>query len=128
MSTDLPGGGWPEGWQYGEYTALEIAFVAQAFRTGTGTVVAEKVSWLRDIVTHHMHALLPDGQSVYDGGTWGEHPAKPSALALSAVSMALEGVDDERAGAARWMVAHTLPPLQREQAWVGLLAERAATS
>jgi hypothetical protein len=125
LGADLAGGGWPEGWQYGEYTALEIAFVAEAFRTGAGIPVAAKVPWLRDAVTHHMHALLPDGQSVYDGGTWGEHPAKPSALALSAASIALEGIDDQRATDARWMVAHSLPPLRHEQAWVGLLADRA---
>jgi hypothetical protein len=125
LSTDLAGGGWPEGWQYGEYTALEIAFVAEAFRTGTGTLIAAKVPWLRDVVNHHMHALLPDEQSVYDGGTWGEHPAKSSALALSAISVALEGVDDQRASDARWMIAHALPPLRHEHAWVALLADRA---
>ena len=72
-----------------------------------------------------MHALLPDEQTVYDGGTWGEHPARPSGVALAALSIALEGVDDARAADARWlMTAHALPPLKREQAWLGLLADR----
>src|SRR6185503_16677225 len=78
--------------------------------------------------THHVHALLPDEQSVYDGGTWGEHPARPSGLALAGTSIALEGVDDARAAEARWMMAHALPPLRREQAWVGLLADRAGAA
>jgi hypothetical protein len=73
---------------------------------------------------HHVQALLPDEQSVYDGGTWGEHPAKPSAAGLAGAIVALEGVDDARVAEARWMVAHALPPLRREQAWVGLLADR----
>jgi hypothetical protein len=121
---DLPGAGWPEGWQYGEYTTLEIALVAQAWRTGAGIDVARKFPWLAQTVTHHVHALLPDEQSVYDGGTWGEHPARPSGVALAALSIALEGVDDARAAEARWMMAHALPVLKREQAWLGLLADR----
>lgn len=120
----LAGGGFPEGWQYGEYTTLEIALVARAFRTGAGIDVPAALPWLADVVPHHTHALLPDERSVYDGGTWGEHPAKPSALALSAVSIALEGTNDARASEARWLIRHALPPLQREQAWAGLLASR----
>jgi hypothetical protein len=121
---DLRGGGWPEGWQYGEYTSAEIALVAHAFRTGAGVDVTSKLPWLGRTVTHHVHALLPDEKSVYDGGTWGEHPARPSGLGLAAIAVALEGVDDARAAEARWLRAHALPPLQREQAWLGLLAER----
>jgi hypothetical protein len=121
---ELAGGGWPEGWQYGEYTAVEIALVARAFKTAAGLDVVGQLPWLSQMVTYHAHALLPDGRSVYDGGTWGEHPAKPSAAGLAAAVVALEGVDDARVGEARWMMAHALPPLTREQAWVGLLADR----
>ena len=124
FNDELRGGGWPEGWQYGEYTTLEIALVAEAWRTGAGINVASKLPWLGQPVTQHVHALLPDEQSVYDGGTWGEHPARPSGLALSALSIALTGVDDTLAAQARWMTAHALPPLKREQAWLGLLADR----
>lgn len=121
---ELRGGGWPEGWQYGEYTTLEIALVARAFRQAASVDVAGKMPWLAETVTHHVHALLPDAQSVYDGGTWGEHPAKPSALGVTALGMALEGVDEARAAQARWLTSEVLPPLKREQAWLGLLAER----
>ncbi len=121
---ELPGGGWPEGWQYGEYTTMEVAFVAEAFRTGAGVDVTSKLPWLGQTVTHHVHALLPDEKTVYDGGSWGEHPARPSALAMAAASIALEGVNDQRAAEARWLVTNALPPLRREQAWVGLLADR----
>lgn len=121
---ELVGGGWPEGWQYGEYTGMEVALVARAFKTGAGIDVAPKLPWLGDTVTHHVHALLPDERSVYDGGTWGEHPAKPSGLALAAIQVALEGVDDARVAEARWLTAHAIKPPKREQAWVTLLAER----
>lgn len=121
---ELRGGGWPEGWQYGEYTTVEVALLARAFRTGANVDVVGKLPWLGQTVTHHAHALLPDEKSVYDGGTWGEHPAKPSGLGLAAIAVALEGVDDARAAEARWLRAHALPPLSREQAWLGLLADR----
>jgi hypothetical protein len=61
---------------------------------------------------------------VYDGGTWGEHPALPSSLAMAGAAVALEPLGDPRALEARWLMAHALPPLRREQAWIGLLAER----
>lgn len=118
----LRGGGWPEGWQYGEYTALEIALLTRAMGRA-GVSVVDKLPWLGQTVTQHTHALLPDEASVYDGGTWGEHPAKPSALAMTAIGWVLAGTDDARAAEARWLAAHALPPLRREQAWVGLLAE-----
>lgn len=121
---DLRGGGWPEGWQYGEYTTLEVALVARAFRSAFNVDVIGKLPWLGQTVTHHVHALLPDEKSVYDGGTWGEHPAKPSSLALTGVCLALDGLEEARTSEARWMLAHALPPLTREQAWAGLLADR----
>src|SRR5204862_5679104 len=34
LRDDPKGGGWPEGFQYGEYTTLEIGLLARAFRTG----------------------------------------------------------------------------------------------
>jgi Heparinase II/III-like protein len=125
---ELRGGGWPEGWQYGEYTTVEVALVARTFGSAAGIDVTRKLPWLGQTVTQHVHALLPDEKSVYDGGTWGEHPAKPSALAMAAASLALEGVDDARTAEARWMLAHALPPLTREQAWLGLLTDRPGAS
>lgn len=120
---ELRGGGWPEGWQYGEYTTVEIALVARALQQA-GVDVPGKMPWLGETVTHHLHALLPDEKSVYDGGTWGEHPAKPSGLAMTALGLVLDGVDAARAAQARWLSSEVLPPLKREQAWLGLLADR----
>lgn len=128
LRDDLRGGGWPEGWQYGEYTALEIALVAESFRTGAGVNMASKLPWLADIVPHHMHGLLPHEGAVYDGGSWSEHPAKPSALALHGVAIALDGVNERRAAEARWLTAKALPPQNREHAWVALLADYAGSA
>ena len=124
LRDELPGGGWPEGFQYGEYTGAEIALVVEAFRTGAGIEMVRHVPWIGDTVRHHAHALLPDGRTVYDGGTWGEHPAAPSSLAMAGAALALEPVGDPRAQEARFLLTRALPPLRREQAWIGLLAER----
>jgi Heparinase II/III-like protein len=133
LARSLGGGDWPEGWQYGELSAAEVALVVEALRTATGTEL--RVPWLRDVVSHHLHALVPSGKAVYDGGDWSEHPAAPSPLALTAIAYALDGTRDphggehaaantERAAEARWLVAHASPPWGRERAWLALLAER----
>jgi hypothetical protein len=121
---ELVGGGWPEGWQYGEYATAQIALVSRAFETGAGLDVVGELPWLSQVVRHHVHALLPDEHSVYDGGSWDEHPAKPFAVALAAAVVALDGVDEARVAEARWLMAHALPPLKRERSWIGLLADR----
>jgi hypothetical protein len=128
LRDELRGGGWPEGFQYGEYTGAEIALVAEAFRTGAAVEVARQCPWLGELVAHHTHALLPDERTVYDGGTWGEHPALPSALGLAGATIALEAVGDPRVPEARWLLRHALPPLRREQAFIGLLADRPGAS
>lgn len=122
FNAKLTGGGWPEGWQYGQYVAAEVALVARAFQTATGVRLIDKLPWLKQAVKCHIHLLLPDGATMYDGGTWGEHPARPSALAMTAAAIALDGIDDVRAQDARWLSAVALPPLRRESVWMSLLA------
>ncbi|HZS41724.1 MAG TPA: heparinase II/III family protein [Polyangia bacterium] len=119
--SQLDGGDWPEGWQYGELSAAEIALTAEAFRTATGTPLAARLPWLRQIAAHHLHALVPDGSALYDNGDWSEHPAKPSSLALAAIALALEPVDARGAAEARWLQKRTPWPGQR--AWLGALAD-----
>ena len=120
----LSGGDWPEGWQYGELVATGAALVARSYRTAAGVDVVAVFPWLREVVDHHTHALLPGGKSVYGGGTWAERPSKPSSLAMHAVSLALDGVDDRRAAQARYLARQLLPPLDRGWTWIALLADR----
>jgi hypothetical protein len=120
----LRGGGWPEGWQYGEYVALEASLISEAHRTRLGVDLAKELGWFGDVVRHHVHALAPDRKSVHGGGTWGERPSRPSALAVLASTLVLDRLDPHRSAHARWLADHALPPLTREQAWVALLADR----
>jgi hypothetical protein len=123
-TTTLKGGDWPEGWQYGELSAAEVALVVAALRTATGTDLEPKIPWLREVVTHHMHALVPGSSAVYDNGDWSEHPTKPSAVALTALPLALEPHDPDAAAQARWMTRNGLPDFGSEHLWLPLLAER----
>jgi len=120
----LRGGNWPEGWQYGEYTAAEVALVVEAYKTAAGVDLLRDLPWLAETVPHHVHALVPGRGSVYDGGTWGSHPAKPSAMAMHAVALALEDANPRRASEARWLVRNALPPIERDRIWLALLADR----
>jgi len=122
----LSGGYWPEGWQYGEYTAFEIALVSLAFKSAAQVDLVPKLPWLAETVPYHIHALSPDRRHVYDGGTWTARPAKPSPLGMSGVALALEGHDDDRAKQARWLVRRVLPALAPEQVWITFLTDRPA--
>jgi hypothetical protein len=51
FANELRGGNWPEGWQYGEYTTLEIGLVARAFQTAAGVELVRKLPWLGDVVS-----------------------------------------------------------------------------
>jgi hypothetical protein len=124
FAEELGGGSWPEGWQYGEYVAAQAALVAKGFETVLGAPMARRMPWLKQVVTHHTHALLPGDGTVYGGGTWNARPARPSALALTAIAFALDGHDEAVASQARWLVEHALPPVDKEFSWVALLSDR----
>jgi hypothetical protein len=126
FQTHLRGGGWPEGWQYGSYVAVQAALVAEAYETRAGVPLAKQLPWFSELVQHKLHSLSPDRKSVYGGGTWGARPSRPSALSLSGAVLALEGLDDDRAAKARWLLDHAFPALTREQAWVALLIDQPA--
>jgi len=116
------GGDYPEGWQYGELYAAQLSLVADAWRTATGVPLAKQLPWLAAVPTHHLHALLPDGKSVYDGGDWSNHPARGSRMGLVLVAHALEPVAPERAAVARFVLSETQGA--EGIAWMELLAER----
>ena len=127
----LDGGDWPEGWQYGELSAAEVALIAAAWRTGTGVDLIPQIPWLGQLINHHVHALVPGSSAVYDSGDWSDHPAKPSGLAMTALTVALENSDapksSELAAKARWMASKGLPAFSSEPAWLAALTDREDT-
>ncbi len=119
----LEGGDWPEGWQYGEVVAAQAALLTKAFDTAAGVDLLPKLPWVKQVVRHHAHALLPDTKTVYGGGTWNDRPSRPSSLALLALSVALNEKHPDLAAEARFMATRLTPDLPREFAWFSLLAD-----
>ncbi len=97
----LAGGDWPDGWQYGNLAAISVALYVDAQRTVRGRDRLAEIPWLREVVAHHTHALLPDG-TAYDGGDWSERPARLDGSALDVLALVLpEG--DPASSAARFL-------------------------
>lgn len=124
LTTQIAGGDFPEGWQYGELYAAQIALVAEAHRTAKGTAIAGPLAWLRDVIQHHLHALLPSGLQVHDGGDWGDRPCKPSRIGLSMIAHVLDAAWPERAAEARFVANRLLPAEADQVRWMTLVAER----
>ena len=122
-AADLKGGDWPEGWQYGELSAAEVALVVAALRTGTGVDLAPQLPWLHEVVTHHTHARLPGG-SMYDNGDWQSHPAQPGLAALAALPLALDPAFPDAAAEARYLSRRGPQDWKGERLWLPLLADR----
>lgn len=122
--TTLAGGDWPEGWQYGELSAANVALTVAAYRTATGEDLAPRLPWLREVVTHHVHALVPGSSAIYDNGDWGERPTRPGPVAMTVLPIALERSAPEAAEAARFIAKHQLPDFAQEHIWLWLLADR----
>lgn len=123
LATSFAGGDYPEGWQYGELYAAEIAMIAEAYRTATGVPLAKDIPWLSEVIKHHNHALQPGGLAVYDGGDWSDRPCKPSRVGLSMIANALEPVSPDRAAEARYVLKQMMPESDQVR-WMSLLAER----
>jgi hypothetical protein len=126
FATQLAGGGWPEGWQYGDHVAVQLAWIADAERRA-GRDVFAKLPWLRDIVRHHAHALLPDGRTTWDGGDWSEKPAKMPSSALWALAATLPdaGARSDALGLARALATGTD---LTENAWLAAIADDPAAA
>ncbi len=92
----LAGGEWPEGWQYGPLSVVEIAFAARAMR-GVGAPV-QTARWLRQLLRVHVYGLTP-GDGVFAlGDSENESSAylSPSPLTLAAVALGDASPDDKR--------------------------------
>ena len=67
----MPGGSWPEGWNYGPLVYQSHLMAASALKsfTGIASYVTGK-SWMSNNVPFKLQATTPDGQFFYDDGTW----------------------------------------------------------
>src|SRR3989344_1466322 len=66
----MPGGHWPEGWNYGAGVLERYAMAASALRTSTTDAGYGNSSWLKNNVLFKLNALTSDGNFFYDDGGW----------------------------------------------------------
>ena len=66
----MPGGHWPEGWNYGPGVYQAYSFAASALKITTGDVGYLSSNWLSNNVLFKVNALTPDGKFFHDDGLW----------------------------------------------------------
>ena len=66
----MPGGSWPEGWNYGGGVYERYSMIASGLKTGTGDAGYTNFQWLSNNATFKRNALSPDAKFVYDDGMW----------------------------------------------------------
>lgn len=117
----LAGGDWPEGWQYGDGAAMTMALFVDGQSTALGRERLSDMPWLRDVVRHHAHAVLPDGVTAYVNGDWSSRPARMPSRALDVLSMVLPESEPESAEAR--FLARRLRVERDEWGWIRLLSD-----
>jgi hypothetical protein len=63
----LDGGDWPEGWQYGSLSVLELSLAARALQEN-GLNVPGAVEWSSSLPLRFAHALTPASRASFTGG------------------------------------------------------------
>lgn len=66
----MPGGHWPEGWNYGAGVYERYALAAAALRTATGDANYATSQWLYNNILFKLNAVSGDGKFFYDDGGW----------------------------------------------------------
>ncbi len=66
----MPGGHWPEGWNYGSTVYQQYLWAASAMKIATNDANYLNFNWLNNNIVFKMNAISPDGKFFYDDGTW----------------------------------------------------------
>lgn len=117
----LAGGDWPEGWQYGDGAVVAMALFVDGQRTSRNKDRIPEIPWLREVVRHHVHAILPDGATAYATGDWSSRPTYMPSRALDVIAMVLPA-EDRIAAEARFL-ARELRQRRDDWSWIRLLAD-----
>jgi hypothetical protein len=66
----MPGGHWPEGWNYGAAVYQNYLWAASALSLSTNDTGYLNFNWLSNNVIFKASAVTPDGKFSYDDGAW----------------------------------------------------------
>jgi hypothetical protein len=116
----LPGGDFPEGWQYGDLVGAVLAIFVDVESRVPGRSLTGDLPWLGAVVDYRAHALWPDGRHTFDTGDWSEKPATAPAhtVALLATVLPASGDSSRRA---RGLARLAVDPAE-EWHWLDVLA------
>ena len=117
----LAGGDWPEGWQYGDGAVFAMALFVDGQRTARNKDRLAEIPWIREVVRHHVHALLPDGITAYAYGDWSSRPTLMPSRALDVIAMVLP--EEDRMAAEARFLARELRQSRDDWSWIRLLAD-----
>jgi hypothetical protein len=113
----LPGGDFPEGWQYARMPVAALAFYVDGEGRASkgGKALLDALPWLRATVAFQTHALLPDGVHFWDEADWSKKPARLAPEMLYAATLALPEGDD--AARRALFLARQLAAGERDLEW-----------
>src|SRR5207245_9898875 len=63
----LAGGDWPEGWEYGTMSVMDLALAARALEE-QGVVFPEIRAWTDSLTVRYLHGINPMQDGMYVGG------------------------------------------------------------
>ncbi len=107
----LPGGDFPEGWQYARTPVAALAFYvdAEGRARGDAKKLLSELPWLDATVAFQTHALHPDGVHQWDSADWSHKPAVLLPETLYCTALALPK-DDPRSDEALYVARSVSHP------------------
>ncbi len=66
----MPGGHWPEGWEYGTGVLTDFYMASSALVSATGDMDYARSTWMANNILLKLNLTTPDGEFMYDDGQW----------------------------------------------------------
>ena len=113
----LPGGDFPEGWQYARIPLAALSSYVDAEGRARGDVkkLLADLPWLDETVVFQTHALLPDGVHQWDNADWSHKPAALLPESLYCAALALP--KDDPHGDEALFVARSVSHVDGDSNW-----------
>jgi hypothetical protein len=120
----LPGGDFPEGWQYARVPVESLAFFVESEGRlrGSAAQLARDLPWLGATVDFQNAALQPDGVHTWDNADWSNKPARLAPEMSWAASLALPK-DDPRGDEAVFLARLLTKGGAESPRWLAAIAD-----
>jgi len=120
----LPGGDFPEGWQYARVPVESLAFFVETEGRirGSAAQLTRELPWLGATVDFQNAALQPDGVHTWDNADWSNKPARLAPEMSWAASLALPK-DDPRSDEAIFLARLLTKGGAESPRWLAAIAD-----